>query len=162
LLTGFVALLALSFFGLRDPELRSAAFFAAGFALLPFLPLMPPGILSFFVYRRLWRQGRTIRARRDLLQLGQQILASDTIRQDCGYFVEEVAGGGLRYSARFPRDPMACTLYIEGKPDELLAQTHIQARVKESLSLAFLGIAVLGNLYLVLVLMAQLIKSATK
>lgn len=35
-------------------------------AVLPVLPLIPPGILGFYVYRRLWQRGRRIRAHRDV------------------------------------------------------------------------------------------------
>jgi len=35
-------------------------------AFAPILPLLPPGVLGFFAYRRFWRQARFCRARRDL------------------------------------------------------------------------------------------------
>lgn len=35
-------------------------------ALLPVLPLFPPGVLAFYWYRRLWRVGRRLRAQRDV------------------------------------------------------------------------------------------------
>jgi hypothetical protein len=38
-------------------------------ALLPFLPLFPPGVGLYFIYRRLWRRAREFRAMRDLLAL---------------------------------------------------------------------------------------------
>lgn len=39
------------------------------FALIPALPLFPPGVVAFYWYRRVWRVARRIRARRDLLRL---------------------------------------------------------------------------------------------
>jgi hypothetical protein len=39
------------------------------FALIPALPLFPPGVVAFYWYRRVWRTARRIRARRDLMQL---------------------------------------------------------------------------------------------
>jgi len=39
------------------------------FALIPALPLFPPGVVAFYWYRRVWRGARRIRARRDLLHL---------------------------------------------------------------------------------------------
>jgi hypothetical protein len=39
------------------------------FALIPALPLFPPGVVAFYWYRRVWRAARRIRARRDLIQL---------------------------------------------------------------------------------------------
>ena len=38
-------------------------------AFAPILPLLPPGVLGFFAYRRFWRQARFCRARRDLESL---------------------------------------------------------------------------------------------
>jgi hypothetical protein len=38
-------------------------------SLLPLLIFIPPGILLFFLFRRLWKRGRILRAERDLLQL---------------------------------------------------------------------------------------------
>lgn len=35
-------------------------------ALVPILPLIPPGVVGFYVYRRMWRRGRRIRAARDM------------------------------------------------------------------------------------------------
>jgi hypothetical protein len=41
-------------------------------ALIPALPLFPPGVIAFYWYRRVWRTARRIRARRDLLHLEGQ------------------------------------------------------------------------------------------
>lgn len=38
-------------------------------AFAPILPLLPPGVLGFFAYRRFWRRARFCRARRDLENL---------------------------------------------------------------------------------------------
>jgi hypothetical protein len=38
-------------------------------SLIPVLPLIPPGVAGFYVYRRLWRRGRRVRASRDMLAL---------------------------------------------------------------------------------------------
>ncbi len=38
-------------------------------SLVPVLPLIPPGVVGFYFYRKLWRRGRRIRASRDMLVL---------------------------------------------------------------------------------------------
>ena len=53
----------------RDPLLRFPAFVSLIASLLPVLVVLPPGVLFFFLYRRLWNRGRFLRAERDLLSL---------------------------------------------------------------------------------------------
>ena len=43
--------------------------FSISLSLIPVVPLFPPGVVFFFLYRRLWREGRFIRAERDILKL---------------------------------------------------------------------------------------------
>lgn len=40
--------------------------------LSPILPLLPPGVLGFFLYRRYWRKARYLRARRDSARLNKE------------------------------------------------------------------------------------------
>ncbi len=47
----------------------AAGILTLGLAAVPVLPLMPPGVIGYFVYRRLWLKGRAQRAWRDLLRL---------------------------------------------------------------------------------------------
>lgn len=47
-------------------ESRFAALFATVLAIVPFLPLMPPGVAGYFFYRRVWRAARRRRAIRDV------------------------------------------------------------------------------------------------
>jgi hypothetical protein len=48
------------------PSVKALAFFAA---LIPVLPLMPPGLALFFAYRVLWRRALSFRIARDLALL---------------------------------------------------------------------------------------------
>jgi hypothetical protein len=50
-------------------ESRFYAFIGILASLVPLLPLVPPGVVGFYVYRRLWRRGRRIRAARDMAAL---------------------------------------------------------------------------------------------
>lgn len=69
LAVGSLALLLASYIVLRIPADRAAAVLAVSLALIPVLPLLPPGFVSFPLYRRMWRRGRYLRAERDLLRL---------------------------------------------------------------------------------------------
>jgi len=50
-------------------ESRFYAFVGILASLVPLLPLVPPGVVGFYLYRRLWRRGRRIRAARDMAAL---------------------------------------------------------------------------------------------
>lgn len=52
------------------PSLITALTLTLAFA--PILPLLPPGVVGFFAYRRFWRQARFCRSRRDLENLDGQ------------------------------------------------------------------------------------------
>lgn len=69
LAVGSLALLLSAFFLFRLPADRGAAILSASAALAPLLPFLPPGFVTFPLYRRLWRYGRFLRAERDLLRL---------------------------------------------------------------------------------------------
>ncbi len=51
----------------RLPSLVTALTLTAAFS--PVLPLVPPGVAGFFLYRRYWRRARYCRAKRDLAEL---------------------------------------------------------------------------------------------
>ncbi len=69
LLAGAVLLFMATYFFSRMPLLRVQAFVSLVLSFSPVIPFLPPGIILFFVYRRLWRRGRLNRAERDLLRL---------------------------------------------------------------------------------------------
>jgi hypothetical protein len=69
LAAGTLALIILAYVLLRSPAGRLPAIAALSLASAPFLLLLPPGIVMFFLYRRSWRRGRVFRAHRDVLLL---------------------------------------------------------------------------------------------
>lgn len=71
LVGGFLALLLLAIIALDVSRLISLI--ALVLATVPILPLLPPGVVGFFVYRRIWRRARRVRARRDLIGLPESI-----------------------------------------------------------------------------------------
>lgn len=73
LIGGFLALLLLGIAVLEESRVMSLS--AAVLATVPVLPLLPPGVAGFYLYRRIWRRARRIRARRDLIGLPELINA---------------------------------------------------------------------------------------
>lgn len=78
LVGGFLALLFLGVVVLDTNRLMSLV--SAVLATVPVLPLLPPGVVGFYLYRRIWRRARRFRARRDLISLPEQLTgdASET------------------------------------------------------------------------------------
>lgn len=63
---GILTLTVFAYLSIRPPlEIFSAVLASVG-ALVPVLLLAPPGVALFFLYRHLWKEGRYLRARRDL------------------------------------------------------------------------------------------------
>lgn len=50
-------------------ESRLTALLATVFALIPVLPLIPPGVVGYYLYRRIWRRARRRRALRDVVRI---------------------------------------------------------------------------------------------
>ncbi len=69
LLAGAFSLLILSYLFLRSPLLRLPVLFSLTLSAVPVMPLLPPGVILFFLYRYWWRRGRYFRAQRDLVRL---------------------------------------------------------------------------------------------
>jgi hypothetical protein len=69
LVTGLLALFLLGYLFLQTPGLRLPALLAFTFSSAPVAALLPPGVLFLFLYRRLWKQARLLRAERDLFLL---------------------------------------------------------------------------------------------
>lgn len=60
-------LLSLSLSGLQIQRFWLAVSLSG--SLVPILPLFPPGLIFYFLYRRYWNQGRLLRAERDVIAL---------------------------------------------------------------------------------------------
>ncbi|NNM54524.1 MAG: hypothetical protein HKM05_07360, partial [Spirochaetales bacterium] len=67
LAVGLSALLAAGYFLLKIPGERAEGLVALSLALLPSTFFLPPGILFFYWFSRIWRQSRRRRAERDVL-----------------------------------------------------------------------------------------------
>lgn len=102
LLAGAFSLLILSYLYLRSPLLRLPVLFSLTLSAVPLMPLLPPGVILFFLYRYWWRRGRYFRAQRDLVRLPLR------------YFTDELVPGtaalpdGTRYRCELvPVDTLA-------------------------------------------------------
>ncbi len=92
LAAGSLSLFILAYLYIGAPLTRIAGLLSASLGLLPISILVPPGVILFFVYRRLWRVGRGLRAERDLLRL--------PLRYGPPGFTEAVLPDGERYVRR--------------------------------------------------------------
>jgi hypothetical protein len=77
LASGAFALILFAYLLLRQPLAIEYSRLAIALAAMPLMPLLPPGVVFFYLYRQWWRRGRTYRARRDVLQLPQRYLPDD-------------------------------------------------------------------------------------
>lgn len=138
LAAGALALLLTAYLLVQQPLLRLPAIIAAGLGVAPLLPMLPPGVPLFFLYRRLWRRGRELRAERDVLrlplrffQLGGEEASVDAAtlpdgERYCGQAVSgEVADALLEAGAAYEQLPFAVAsgrssveLYAFGRPRE--------------------------------------------
>ncbi|MFW5684466.1 MAG: hypothetical protein ACOC1I_06410 [Spirochaetota bacterium] len=74
---GVLALTVLAYFLLRQPVSPVFARLSISLATVPILPLLPPGVALFYLYRRSWRRGRALRAHRDVLRLPLRYFVHD-------------------------------------------------------------------------------------
>lgn len=69
LIAGMLVLLIFAVQAFSSPDGYGIGVLTLSLGAIPVYPLMPPGVIGYFVYRRLWLLGRARRAWRDLLQL---------------------------------------------------------------------------------------------
>jgi hypothetical protein len=120
---GFLSGMILSYFFLQNSRTKIPAILSIIMSLVPLIPVLPPGMLFFVLYRRLWRRGRFLRAERDLLRLPPRRFGED----------------GAKAGSLPAADPAALAEKCERKAVRL-----------EEFSLALFCLGFLVNLYLVL------------
>jgi hypothetical protein len=128
---GFLSGMILSYFFLSPPVSRMPAILSIIMSLVPLISVLPPGLVFFMGYRRLWRRGRFLRAERDILNLPYN---------------------------RFGEAPAPGTEPLRKDRAALAAHCQKQAVRREILSLVFFLAGFLGNFYLVLRGLALLIR----
>ena len=112
---------------------RVGALVALGAALVPFLPLLPPGLAAFYLYRRLWQRGRRLRALRDVLRMPLRY-RFDLHPHDETVWVALLPDGGVYERIRSsdaPTDP-AIPVVIPADASERVQRTWYLFRRQES------------------------------
>ncbi len=92
---GILAGTIFAYFFLKNPLYRVPGILSVGTALVPVLPLFPPGVVFFFLYRRLWSRARLLRAERDLVRL--------PLRHHRGDAADTILTTGEKYGCRVRR-----------------------------------------------------------
>jgi len=117
---GSFALFGYSYFLLRNAQFVFLGSLAVSLALLPISVFFPPGLLCYYFYRRFWKHGRVLRARRDLIRLS------------------EVDSSGSRFPAAEEGYPAECG---DGKalPAEVAKNCERRAFLYEGLSVLIFG-----------------------
>jgi hypothetical protein len=80
LITGAFLLAVFGLVMLGEPRMRVAGLLSMVAATAPLALLLPPGVGAYFVYRRLWRRARALRAERDLARLPLRYFAEADVR----------------------------------------------------------------------------------
>lgn len=73
---GSVALLLLSYLLFTAPGGRLWGLTALTFSFSPVLPLLPPSVAGYYIFRRLWRKARVLRSQRDVLKVAHACCTS--------------------------------------------------------------------------------------
>ena len=77
LITGSLSLLLISYIMLYNPMLRIPSLFAITLSFFPIAYMLPPGVILYFFYKKLWKEGRILRAERDLIRLPLRYFPED-------------------------------------------------------------------------------------
>mgnify|MGYP006272189097 CR=1 FL=1 len=177
LAAGFVAQLLLAYLFFREGGGRIFGLTALTVALLPALPLFPPGIIPFFGYRRFWGRARLLRARRDLLRLPERfdfkeiapgnweadLPSGGKYRKKTAAGESPVAGNPLRkgvdneniwyrytpeFSERDLPDPWAESVVVSGNTERLARKAETRARRLELIAVLLFVVGLIMNSYL--------------
>jgi len=184
--TGLLLALALIAF-IRQGNL-SEGLWAMTFALIPYLALMPPGVLGYFIYRRLWKQALFLSAKLDLYVLACRMKGSPVLLKNCAYTEIQILPGLKEYASepsqifvrlqdskresktpcqeirslfypRLQRDPAAETLLFEGLSLQKFSALRKKTAFKRLLSIAVFLLGLGINFWTVINLLIQLILS---
>lgn len=69
LIAGSFSIFFFIYYFFSVPGMETLSRLALSFSLIPFMPLFPPWVILFFLYRSFWKKGRFFRAERDLIKL---------------------------------------------------------------------------------------------
>ena len=169
LISGSFFLFVLTFISYRQPGNAVITFQTGLLTFLPLIPFIPPGIIFYILFRRLWRNARYLRGERDLLRLALRL--PDYLEMNsCSDALEKFPGTKIRSCGiidgnRFKQT--ACRVYspsigssknlpshffesliIPGDPELLAKKCRSRARVLEILAAASISTGFIINLLL--------------
>lgn len=140
LAAGALALLTAAYVSLSQPGTRFEGLLSVTFSLVPIAPLFPPGVVLFFLYRRLWRRGRALRAERDVVTLPLRHFPDS--RADC---LSVGLAGGERYAAAAVPAGLA-GVFTERGATAISLSKHAEKLRDENRYFVFGGVASNGRL----------------
>ncbi|HAK44470.1 MAG TPA: hypothetical protein DCO79_00900 [Spirochaeta sp.] len=166
LITGSFFLFVLTFFSYRQFGSDTPTILAAVMSFIPLLPFLPPGIVLYFIFRRLWRSGRYLRGERDLLRLPLRYPEYDEYAS-CREALRDFPDAKLRSCGIIDEDEVMsipCRLFssakggseppprhffeeliIPGDPEELAWKCRSRARKMEILAAASISLGFVVN-----------------
>ncbi|MBI9107975.1 MAG: hypothetical protein JEZ04_14600 [Spirochaetales bacterium] len=174
LLAGSFSLFVLAYVFFRRPDMRMFSIFILLLSMVPVMPILPPGLFFYSVYKRLWKSGRLLRGERDLLRLPLRFFCngekSGCLIKKCGTTREALdlfPKAKVRSCAVIPdaalmssectvflsenetdkkkSDPLFENLIIPGDPESLSAACRRRARLMEVLAITSFGFAIIIN-----------------
>ncbi len=117
---GVLSSLILGYIALKNPFTRIEAILALGAAIVPLVPLLPPGLIGFTLYRRFWNRARFLRAERDLVRLPLRFLPDEDVTKSFGLFGGETYVCSVLPAERFfafeDRAKLRVPSMIRGRP----------------------------------------------
>ncbi len=91
-ITGAFALFTATYVMFSGASLKYFKIFSICLSLLPIMPLFPPGVVLFFIYRKKWKEARFIRGERDVIKIPLRFFSENDLLYDekCCVISEEV------------------------------------------------------------------------
>jgi len=163
LMIGFGLLAIFGFSAVRESGNRFWAVLAASLSVIPFAALLPPGILGFFLYRRLWRKGRHYRGFRDLSILVQSLLMAGETNIDKLHNAQTVIcpPGTFKNSQwnvfAFAKKGLAFPLRLPMQLDVWERSCKYRAILLETVAIIIFLLSLVVNWFEILILMAQIV-----
>lgn len=113
LMVGSFGMIILAYILLRGPLFRLPGILSLTAGIFPILPLLPPGILLFFLYRSWWKRARFLRAERDMVVLPLRHFPRFSGEED--QMIASTANGEALFMKRFSDLKTATSALGEGQ-----------------------------------------------
>ena len=178
LVAGSFCIFVYAYFLLRGSGIDYISLTAVLLSIVPVMPILPPGIIFYFLYKKLWKRGRLLRAERDLLRLPLRFGSSRRLScasvaeavelypaarvRSCGVIREaELMGSECRVFLEGDdikkTDPLVEDLIIPGEPEDLAVMCRRRARIMEISATAALGMSFVVNTILIFLVIIRFI-----